>query len=294
MRIHYLFLFCCYWLCACQSDKAQQAGVASKLDTVSGESTEQTNGTLASTAGESIMLRQAYHDYYAKLEPKFPVHCVSEANKANPADEAVTDTAFFVFRERLREIVVQKDIFKLLEQINPNIKVDFGGGHGLQDFIKTWELDSPEKVPQSRLWPTLEEILALGGTFSTFDNYKDGKNLGQIKYFQAPYLDACMPADGDPYIDAAVIGAGVRLRNGPGLNSKVVAKLSYDVIEFIEETPIEETIGGETHSWIKVKLKDGTEGFLYGKFFRSPIDFRAIFEQNEAGAWKMITLIAGD
>jgi hypothetical protein len=39
---------------------------------------------------------------------------------------------------------------------------------------------------------------------------------------------------------------------------------------------------------------DATEGFLYGKFYRSPIDFRAGFEKKKNGQWKMVRLLAGD
>ena len=90
------------------------------------------------------------------------------------------------------------------------------------------------------------------------------------------------------------MGAGVRLRSGPGLSTQILKTLSYDLVKLVEMTPTEETIGGETHPWIKVQLADGTEGFLYGKFYRSPLDFRAGFQQDEAGQWKLVRLLAGD
>lgn len=263
---------------ACQSDPDQATDTAEEQNPATEENTTITPEAMA-------RLRATYQEYFEKLDPQFPLQCVAERNKVNPADSAPSDTAFFVFRERLREIVAQKDIFKLLEHVDENIKIDFGGQDGLQAFINIWGLDSPDKVATSGLWSTLEEILALGGVFNTY---------GNDRYFEAPYLDQCMPPNSDPYTHGAVIGAGVRLRSGPGLNTKIVSNLSYDLVEFIEETPLTEVIGGETHPWIKVKLMDGTEGFLYGKFYRSPIDFRAGFKLQKDGQWKMARLLAGD
>jgi hypothetical protein len=282
MRVQLIFFLLALAGFACQSDSATINSKESSTDETSASS----DGLTSLTASEAASLRQQYQNYYDQLEPKFPLQCVTELNKAYPADAAPSDTAFFVFRERLREIVGQKDIFKLLENVDENIKISFGDEHGLQAFINMWELDSPDKVVTSSLWSTLDEVLALGGTFSSYGN--------NIRYFEAPYLDQCMPATADPYEQGAIIGAGVRLRSGPGLNTKIIATLSYDVVKFIEETPITETVGGETHPWIKVALMDGTEGFLFGKFYRSPIDFRAGFEQKKDGQWKMVRLLAGD
>ena len=148
-----------------------------------------------------------------------------------------------------------------------------------------WELDSPDKIPQSNLWSTLETLLPLGGQFNDY---------GKGAYFEAPYLGPCWPATAEPYEFGAVIGAGVRLRSGPGLSTQILKTLSYDLVEYLETTPTEETISGETHPWIKVRLADGMEGFLYGKFYRSPLDYRAGFQKNDAGQWQMVLLVAGD
>ncbi len=228
-------------------------------------------------------LRQVYYHYYNALEKPFPTHCVPERNKVNPADAAPLDTVFFIFREQLKEIVAKKDIFKLLEYVDGNIKVGFGAENGLKTFIDMWELNSPEQIPDSKLWPTLESVLHLGGLFNEKGDF-----------FTAPYLDACYPANADAFETGAVIGAGVRMRAGPGLDTKVLGNLSYDILEMIETTPIEQTIGRETYPWIKVKTLDGVEGFIWGKFYRSPIDYRVGFQKKRLDGWKMVTLLAGD
>lgn len=228
-------------------------------------------------------LRRVYYHYYNAMEAPFPTHCIPERNKVNPADAAPLDTVFFIFREQLKEIVAAKDIFKLLEYVDEHIKVGFSAENGLKAFIDMWELNSPEQIPVSELWPTLENILNLGGLFN-----KKGD------FFTAPYLDACYPANPDASSTGAVIGAGVRMRAGPSLDSKILGNLSYDILEIVETTPIEQKIGQETYPWIKIKTLDGVEGFIWGKFFRSPIDYRVGFQKKRLDGWKMVTLLAGE
>lgn len=258
---------------ACSSD--------SNSETTTAET--ETSSAEAMTVTDSIA--QLYHRYFQALADTYPPKCNPERGKVNPADAAPQDTFFFIFREQLREIVANKDIFALLPHVDDQIKTGFGADGGLQSFIRMWELDSPEKIPQSKLWSTLATVLSLGGQFHDYD---------KSAYFEAPYLGPCWPAEAEPYEYGAVMGAGVRLRGGPNLNTKILKNLSYDLVKYIETTPIELTISGETHPWIKVQLGDGTEGFLYGKFYRSPLDFRAGFQKNAQGQWKMAMLLAGD
>lgn len=269
MRISpFLLLFAL--ISACQTDQQANENQA-----------EQVTAAVTPVVTDSVV--QVYQTYYGLLEDKFPPQCLPERGKVNPADAALQDTLFFIFREHLKEVIADKNIFGLLPHVHQDIKTGFGAENGLQSFIQMWELDSPEKVPQSRLWSTLKSVLLLGGDFS-----------GGGSYFEAPYLGPCWPADAEPYEYGAVTGAGVRLRGGPSLNTQIIKNLSYDLVKYIETTPIEETIGGETHPWVKVQLVDGTEGFLYGKFYRSPLDFRAGFQQSPDGQWKMVSLLAGD
>ena len=73
--------------------------------------TEPTNNN--SQAGEAApssapiitdSITQLYQTYMGLLENRYPLQCVAEQGKVNPADAAPQDTLFFVFRENLREI----------------------------------------------------------------------------------------------------------------------------------------------------------------------------------------------
>lgn len=230
-------------------------------------------------------IRQLFHQLMAAKEDTLPLNPVYEAGKIYPVDEGPKDTAFFVFREQLLNAVRRREVFSLMDVIHPEIKVDFGGGTGVADFVSTWELESPEKAKNSRVWNILERVLENGGTF------EDGG-----KMFVAPYVYAIWPDDFDAFEYVAITGSGVRLRSAPNLKSQTLTMVSYDVVKRLETSPIEETIGGETYPWEKIQLagEDGPEGFIFGKYIASSIDFRAGFERQGNGRWLLTFLVAGD
>ena len=213
----------------------------------------------------------------------FPSRAIYEKGKVYPVDEASLDSSFFLFRARLLEIIAQKDIIRFLPLVDKNIKADFGGEDGKPGFIKIWGLNSQEKINASALWPTLDGILRKGGTFS--------KNR---QFFTAPYTYSNFPESGDMFSQSIIAGAGVRMRAEPNLKGAMLKKLSHDIVEFKALTSLEETIGGETHPWIHIATEDGMDGYVWGKFVVSPLGFRAGFEKQDSGDWKMVFLVAGD
>lgn len=276
MRIKTLLLFglSIFLIYACGDNGAAE-------DTDSG--TAIANEQMQSQNRDSI--RRLFLQLMAAKEDTLPLNPVYEAGKIYPVDEAPKDTAFFVFREQLLNTVRRHEVFALMDVIHPEIKVDFGGGSGVADFVSAWELDSPEKAKNSRVWNILERVLENGGTF------EDGG-----KVFVAPYVYATWPQDFDAFEYVAITGSGVRLRSAPNLRSQTLTMVSYDIVKRIETSPVEETIGGETYPWEKIQMpgEDGKEGFVYGKYVTSSIDYRAGFERQGNGKWLMTFLVAGD
>lgn len=243
-------------------------------------SQSETEANASVTALDRDTLRSLYQQYYAALEDSLPLQQIREEGKLYPVDEAPRDTAFFVFREQLKATLAQRDVFGLLDVVDKNIKVSFGGEEGVADFVTTWDLDS--KAPDSlRIWKLLSHVLAQGGTFS-----KGGKA------FYAPYVHSTWPDAYDSYTYGVVAGSGVRMREGQSLNSRILKTVSYDIIKVLEEGKAAE-IGGEVYPWIKVEHLDGTQGYIYGKFVGQPIGYRAGFEKGEKG-WRMVFFVAGD
>ncbi len=228
-------------------------------------------------------IRRAYTDLIQLRLEALPLQQVAEKGKLNPVDEAPTDTLFFVFRENLRQLVKDKNVFGLLEAVDEDIKNGFGDNNGFAEFVTLWELDKPEKAAASKIWSILEEVLALGGSF-----------LALPGSFEANYVSSTWPATYEPFDHAAIIGSGVRFRTSPTLQSKTIASISYDIVKVLEYTDKEETIGGETHPWVKIAMLDGREGYVYGKFLRSPVGYRSTFSINDKGLWQMDSLLSGD
>jgi hypothetical protein len=226
-------------------------------------------------------LRLLYKQFYEALEPAHPADQTIEKGKLYPVDEAIKDTLFFVFREQLKKTIAARDVFGLLDVIDKNIKVSFGGEEGTSAFVSTWQLDS--KQPDTlEIWNLLEATLEGGGVF---------KNNGQA--FYAPYVFATWPDDYEPFDHAAVIGSGVRMRSTPSLNSKIVKSVSYDIVTVLKEEGIQE-IGGERHPWILIEHLDGTQGYVYGKYLQYPVGYRTGFEYQPSTGWHMVFFIAGD
>ena len=47
-------------------------------------------------------------------------------------------------------------------------------------------------------------------------------------------------------------------------------------------------------AWWKIETLTGERGYVSARFIASPIGYRAIFQKNPRGEWKMSALLAGD
>lgn len=246
-----------------------------------------TTGSTSITSVPTVVTNQdSIKEVYARRmstrTEAFPSRQILEAGKLNPVDEAPQDTSFFLFREDLLEAVRNKDIFFVTKALDPNIKASFGDPEGIATFVRIWGLESPDKTKDSRLWDVLEKVLEGGGTFE-----ENGQR------FIAPYVFSTFPEEYDSFEYGAITGSGVRMREGPGLNTRTLTTLSHNIVKINGYSEHEDTIGGEVHSWVAIETLDGTEGHVYGQFVDKPIDFRAGFEKKD-GRWWMVFLVAGD
>lgn len=227
-------------------------------------------------------LRQTYSQRMALRKTPLPLKQEKSAGRLLPVDEAPLDTAFFVFREDLLDIVAKKDAHRLLAYIDPHIKCGFGAENGLPDFVRQWNLDAPEKVAGSPLWQHLEDVLQHGGVFGP------GR-----QNFQAPYYAATFPDTEDALESAAINAREVRMREGPGLTGKVIQNISFEIVTVLERSELEDTIEGRTYPWFKIKTRSGKEGWVFGRFIGLPAGYRAVFEPL-GSKWRMTLFLAGD
>ena len=247
-----------------------------------GKLTTETKNTQSVSQLNPDSLREEYQKRLAELPSRFPSKQVFERGKLYPVDEGILDTSFFLFREAFLDAITRRDVLYLLDVCDENIKSGFGGEDSLPQFVEAWQLD--KDASGSQVWEILLKILRNGGVFEN----------GQ-RNFYAPFTFATFPDEYDAFEYGVITGEGVRVRQNPDTRSAVVTKLTYDVVQKLPNAePVFQTIDGEDHPWVKVKTLDGKEGFVYGKYFTSPIDFRAGFERRPGNNWKMIFLVAGD
>lgn len=200
----------------------------------------------------------------------------ARSRKLSPVDEAPKDPSFKAFRDKLLAAVKREDETVLYESLDPKITNSFGGEGGITEFNTHWKMGEA----RTKLWGELATILSMGGSFS---------NVGGQKSFCAPYVYSNFPEDLDANGYAAITGTNVRVRAEANLNAPIITALSYDIVQLDFET----SASGENSEWVKIIAPNGKKGYVFGKYIRRPVDYRACFEKKQ-GKWKMTVLIAGD
>lgn len=200
----------------------------------------------------------------------------SKNSKLMPVDEASKNEDFKNFRDKMLIAVKNRDLEFIKEHLDMNIKNSFGGDGGEEEFLEQWQLNvNPEK---SSFWYELGQVLQLGGTFLNKEK----------SAFIAPYVFSAFPNNYDAFTYGVIVDKDINLRLKPSINSKTVAKLNYDIVEVIDS-------GQDESGWRKIRLENGTKGYVAKKHFRSPIDYRCEFEKSKVdGIWRLTFFVAGD
>lgn len=201
----------------------------------------------------------------------------AQVAKLLPVDEAARDPGFFVFRARLQEAVARHDTAAVLDAIDPNIKIGFGGKDGAAAFRETWKLQDGDKSP---LWAELGLVLALGGGFRGTSS------------FEAPYVFSRWPETTDAFEHVAVLGTDVRVRSAPSLDGKILASLGFDLVR-LSQAGRSRLTPEQAKEWTAVELKGGRTGYVASRYVRSSVGYRALFNKIN-GRWRMTAFVAGD
>jgi hypothetical protein len=224
----------------------------------------------------------SYNDTLDKKQTKTPQKVQKlEVPKILPVNELNQNATLKATVEQMHQVVKDKDVAALMDFIQDDIKVSFGGAYGHSGFRKYWSLNSTE-ANNSEVWQELNTILSLGGTFVDNDN------------FSMPYIFTKFPEEYDPFEYSAITGENVRMRDQPSLDGKILDALSYEIVKVTyDENPKNQTINGETYPWVEIIRRNEQKGYVYGKFVRSPIDYRLNFTKIN-GEWKMNFFVVGD
>lgn len=193
-----------------------------------------------------------------------------------PIDEATKDPSFVQFRNELKDVIARKDAAKLFTYLASDIHLSFGGHYGGPEFHQMWKpFDKDTKI-----WSVLTLIVDNGGKFIVPGG------------FAAPYAFAAFPESLDAFSYVVATNPAAVLREKPNIDARVVAKLSYDILEVVNSAGKMQHEAGP-NDWDEVKTATGQRGYVLSSDIRSPIEYRAIFEKRK-GKWVIQTLIAGD
>lgn len=58
----------------------------------------------------------------------------------------------------------------------------------------------------------------------------------------------------------------VRLREGPGLNAKIITNLGYGIAGIVLEVSAESVVDGQTNRWCRIQLSYGAVGWVWGQY----------------------------
>lgn len=192
--------------------------------------------------------------------------------KLHPVDEAGEDPAFLAFRDDLLAAVRRRDLEAVVAVASEDIKLSFGGSYGRRTF-REWLVED-DRDSGASYWEELERAISLGGLFEGPESFC----TPYISCREVPGCDAC-----DPYETLIATSDRSAVYAAPDRDAAVVARLSFSVVRALDDG----------YPWRKIALPGGGTGYVAAPEFRSPIDYRARFE-NRDGRWQMTLFIAGD
>ena len=228
------------------------------------------------------------------------------AQKLRPFDLAAKDPSFLKYRTALIAALRRGDIDAVVAAAAPGIVLDYGGGKGRAQFRKNLVGDKATygagfKAHAKEYRRDLWRMLRLGGGF-----LRDK----QGRYFAAPYTEAWShamaqakrqgrkvkdPIAGwDAYEIAFIVGAKVPVREYPNRYSKVIARLTYNIVQLGKPAIRRKLPNNRSrHLWQSVKLGKGRLGWIRPATYYQSVGYRAEFRKI-GGRWQMVRFIAGD
>lgn len=198
------------------------------------------------------------------------------AHQMKPIEELKREPTLLVFMDSLRLIVARKDVAALSAILSDNIEFGTEGKKGKAAFLEVWNLNDAGEAELSSVWDAIEDVINGGGAFT---------NTSRSVY-EAPRWATHFPEGYNKDVFAMLNAKYVNVRSRPNRKAKQVARLSYElVIPIVEEDEVWETIGGTHSPWIRVRMANGEEGYVFGKFLRTDLKDKAVFQKVMEKDW---------
>ena len=186
-----------------------------------------------------------------------------------PMDECADLPGFVSFRGSLNAAIENRDSDAMVALSHPALKLDFGGGAGIDEFRRRLDADDT-------LWDALDDLVFLGCASDRRD------------HAAMPWSFERAPETDDPFETYYVIGNDVPLRAKATEKSEKSGSLSHDFVM---------PVGGEakpTDGFVEVRsLSNASTGYVAEASLRSLVDYRLIVDRSDRG-WEITAFVAGD
>ena len=194
-----------------------------------------------------------------------------QAVRLYPVDETNRDRTFRSYVSRLRSAVETRNTAALRKLVDDEVVVGpAADDKGWPKFVEIWR---PGDDANSPLWPALTDLLSLGFI-------REHPSL-----YLSPYLVWRFPRDLNMAAHLVVIRDKAALREGPSINSKVAAWLSFDIVRRLGERRPGIGLG----EWVEVRTLDEKRGFVNARDVMSPLIPRGQFGIVR-GRWVLVAL----
>ncbi|MEJ2119283.1 MAG: hypothetical protein P8Z76_01000 [Alphaproteobacteria bacterium] len=226
----------------------------------------------------------------------------ARAETVRPFDEGPQDKSFVAFRTSVLTALKARNYRALGRAAASDIFLGFGGHNGRAQFLRYLAGD---KTMHGKLAPKLaadyrghlEWVLRNGGGFT--------KNR---RHFIAPYQNAyesrvpkCETKPRpktrvcalDPHARGYIIGRDIPIYAAQSSRSKIVARLTYRLVELDKHVIKRLPDGRRVRQWSRVKLADGRRGWVRPIQYYAATGYR-LRAAKRRGRWQITHFLAGD
>lgn len=196
----------------------------------------------------------------------------SKERRIEPADEALRDPSWAIFRARLLEALAKRDRAFVLRVLDRNVRNGSDLPRGIAEFRKQWDLDAKD----SRFWRELPSALGAGSAYLARPK--------RPRELCAPYVLAGWPGDVDPTTYGVITSREALVKSEPSHDAHTLGTLSYHIVRVTDwEVPDEDKSFAQ--KWVRIWFKD-LMAFVPEEQIRSPVEHAACFVRTSAG-WRL-------
>ncbi len=204
-------------------------------------------------------------------------------HKLYPLDQSHLDPSFAEFKAQLLEAIQKRNLEFLRGAMADHVSLAPGGSVTRERALAAFDAEDAEVD----LWRELRDVLLLGATRVEIDY----PGVPKWPRFCAPSVTTRMPNRIEMVDMLVITGKEVLVHTRARSSSPVIDTLSYDVVTIATRgrgiSP--EKIEGETYGWDQIVTPSGKVGYVYGKYARHWLDYRACFSKVN-GKWLLVSL----